>query len=806
MLTHTLHLPPALSEIYDSPRPGWLREVLEYLPCLQSLIVSRLPFFDHNAMVSLKGPAGRDIPEARTYNVHLLVAEYEPNTTSQGLAEMLVRFPALMYLDLSYTRPARDRRVLSMLSLLEHLQVLKLRGIGLKDNDAQCIANAIGTRVRFLDLRSNYLTDVALRSLLQASFQHSDRDQVGWDVGGQTWDSMGLDIQATSPLSNSELPKRSDLDQQLLELFTRPLTNRYWVGNLAHAGITHLYVADNPITVEGVASLLASTKLHALDVGAINTAEALARAAQPVTERNQARLPGPEKLVPLLVYHARDRLRYLRVHHALITAEAPVRDASLHALLPELSASAQTETVGKVELDSANDVHELPTVVEPISELADTSTRYPTSTFSPSAEERVRRTKYEDEPLPRRGSIFAPEVAERGARGADYDEPQYSADTVVSPGRSCMSSRVPDSNSPCSSPTPPGDPRSQKIQELLAKRPRNLSIPLRDGKINNIPYLHPSHVPHLETLVLTDIPSHVPANSHILTSLTRFITACSNEALLATLQAGTDYSLPPGQARLRAEQEESRKLFALHRIVLEIVPAPKTASGRAKLTPWNPLSYQYGTSKSPLADRDSENLWCAAMNDFSFFDETECGIPDNDLGKYHFPMAALNEMNDTSVSDNNCDSAVSGHKTSELGGSSPSAIAAGRRARSDNDKLANDIHGRRKQEQQQEEQVAPQVDLVSELASFRRAKKIEYENLRRTTQTNSSDTTVNSSTSMPPPSSPSSLSRSPVSPIEQFVEGHWKGEVKIVRNPTPKGSSGMVDMYGNYFEKGYLYR
>jgi hypothetical protein len=37
------------------------------------------------------------------------------------------------------------------------------------------------------------------------------------------------------------------------------------------------------------------------------------------------------------------------------------------------------------------------------------------------------------------------------------------------------------------------------------------------------------------------------------------------------------------------------------------------------------------------------------------------------------------------------------------------------------------------------------------------------------------------------------------------VEGHWKGEVKIVRNASPKGRSGVVDIYGNYFEKGYLY-
>ena len=41
--------------------------------------------------------------------------------------------------------------------------------------------------------------------------------------------------------------------------------------------------------------------------------------------------------------------------------------------------------------------------------------------------------------------------------------------------------------------------------------------------------------------------------------------------------------------------------------------------------------------------------------------------------------------------------------------------------------------------------------------------------------------------------------------LPPFVEGYWDGEVKVVRNAAPKGRSGVVDMYGNYFEKGYLY-
>ena len=173
-LTHTIHLPPALSEIYGGPRPGWLRDILECLPCLQCLMVSKLPFFDHHAMTALKTNE-----RSSHYNIRLLLAEREPNTTSASLAQTLLLFPVLTYLDLSYTTPARDRNVLSTLAQMPFLRVLKLRGIGLKDNDAEFLADAIGQRVRCLDLRDNMLTDIAICSLLQKSFLPTSESKTG---------------------------------------------------------------------------------------------------------------------------------------------------------------------------------------------------------------------------------------------------------------------------------------------------------------------------------------------------------------------------------------------------------------------------------------------------------------------------------------------------------------------------------------------------------------------------------------------------------------------------------------------------
>lgn len=819
MLTHTLHLPPALSEIYGGPRPEWLRDLLVYLPCLQSLIVSKLPFFDHNAMTAL-ARYGQSIG---TYNIRLLVAEHEPNTTSQGLAEALLYFQELVYLDLSHTPAARDGAVLSSLSQLEHLQVLKLRGIGLKDKHTEFLANAIGSRVRFLDLRNNILTDMAVRSLLQACFMPSKRPSLGNGARVGSWTSAN-DLSPFTLNPSHSLFRKSDIDEEFMKTLTQPFTGRSWVENLPHGGITHLYLADNQITVEAVASLLSSGELHLLDVGTVDTAVSLNRQTHSFSPPTDDDFPGAEKLIPILRTAAKDNLAYFRAHHAVVTAETTSKDTSVSKVfLPELPGTIPDVTPEAnhevAELSGVNEVHELPADTTPVFELEDTSVPQPTEPIPPVGV-RSPVPHYEDEPLPsrRRGSIYAPEVVEPMPVGKNDDTP------ILSPGGSGAPMNVSHLLSGALEPVTTETPHGQKIQELLSKRPNVSTLPRKDGKDPNIvPYLHPSHVPHLETLVLTDVPSHVPVNSPILTSLLRFITACSNEALLASLQAGSDYSLPPGQSRFQAEQARSKSLFSLSRLVLEITPLSELKRA-AKLSPWKAARLPNGAFKSSIGDRDLDNMWSAAMDDFSFF-ETECGLPANDPERY-FPMAALNEKVSLIPED---DDGLSG--TPDL--LQPSRSHSQRtRSRSNSTITAGTDRNSPNQVE------APTVDLVAELAAFRRAKKAEYEALvqndrRRRRSTN---TTIDSNTGMglgldmgpgtwnptaTTVTSPSrlsaspSLSNQPRSPspslsvpqlaMAHYVEGYWKGEVKIVRNPTPKGRSGMVDMYGNYFEKGYLY-
>ncbi|KAI2688803.1 hypothetical protein CBS147326_9464 [Penicillium roqueforti] len=797
-LTHTLHLPPALSEIYGGPRPGWLRDILECLPCLQCLMVSKLPFFDHHAMTALKPHE-----MSNQYNIRLLLAEREPNATSTSLANTLLLFPALTYLDLSYTTPARDRNVLSTLAQMPFLRILKLRGIGLKDDDAEFLANTIGQRVRCLDLRDNMLTDMAIRFLLQSSFLPPD--------GREMQESPRQATASPDPFSHfainesgSDFFKRPDLDDQFAKLLAQPVLFHPWVEDLPHTGITHLYITGNQISLEAVANLLFSSRLYALDFGTLKPPDK----AHHTHHYRKEKYSGAEKLVPILGKIAGDNLIYFRAHHAVLTGQSQTKDASSNdKFLPELSAQDCPREVEQFELDTSQQVYELPEETRPVFELADTSTT--NSISSSSMTERLKASQalksYEDEPGPsvRRGSAFAPEVVQPipihssanegtvfSARTDTWDTDQAEGSTLPSISMASDCDKLAadfslQATMQCSSPISPNDSLARTVQELLAKRPRNQSIPLQGGRESWFPYLHPSHIPHMESLVLTDVPSHVTPNSSILSALTRFITACSNEALLATLQAGSDYSLPPGQARMQAEQRRSRSLFGLRRLVLEIKPVDTS-----KLTSWKPGNQYNATGHSSTGDRDSENLWSAAADDFSFFGEEECGVPENDPGKY-FPMAVLNEkvslMPSESASLYSPDSSsLQSPDSSRLGRHHPQSAETPGPTGATRD---------RKQQCQ-----VPMIDLVAELATFRRRKKAEYEQVirRERGRRNTVGTGASGMSSLLMPSSPHIA-------LSHYVEGHWKGEVKVVRGPMPKVRTGTVDMYGNYFEKGYLY-
>lgn len=988
-LTHTLHLPPALSEIYGGPNPTWLREVLEFLPNLQSLIVAKLPFFDHHSLVALRSSStNRRLSQGEEttlppFGLKLLLASSEPNSTSLGLSIALPRFPYLVYLDLSYTPPARDAAVLAALAHQRDLQVLKLRGVGLKDGEAEVLANAIGIRVRLLDLRDNFLTDMAVRSLMQACFlpseaiTHGSLNVEDWPVGM----APGPDFFSLDAL------RSEDLDRELLKQLTNPLTGRLAFEDIPHRGLTHLYVSGNRLSVEGLSSLLKSERLHILDGGTADTVKTIARTISLSTESgylDEVRFPGAEKLIPVLAKSARRNLTYLRVDHALITGkleavpEIPKPKGSAMELAGSAPLSAELPSEERhvveapapahyaVELPPGDQIFEMDaTPVAPRVELVGDLIYFALS--PPVGEKPEENSPVVETHTPIRGEgPYAPEVVGDTDLESEHDgdhgtmaESEISDDTgtnstlrsIVSPispmtphhghgtfqpliaphnvksnpSVSHAANPLPPAPTPATNvqassnpaqmlrqqlkkaaPIPPSNQhRHARIETLLSKRPSGISAkPYQPGQkspqlqvtTNNPSTLHPCLLPNLRTLILTNVPTKVPQSSPVVSALKAFISSCADESALSYLLARTDYSLPPGRARHLAEIEHARSLFALRTIVLEMeLPGAKKVDHTQRA--WQHSRQRISMSKSSTGDMDSENLWSAAQNDFSFFGEDgeekdECGIYQHDPEKY-FPTARFDDKillspEDTSFDNSGASSphgSLHGHGTlnpflMNYGGGnstlrSPRNLPLGRNRRPSNESqrsgfgnnfsngdsrnIVSEMQGPPLSPKYMQNRTAPtsnpkqssaieedepEVDVVGELAAWRKERKQAYEQelaRHRTGKVNGHTSGLHGAGSRPssaaeprgygygydagatsftnggaagPTNGTLSASRPPtssgpaseVSDIDMpLIEGHWKGEIKVVRNSNPKGRTGVVDMYGNYFEKGYLY-
>jgi hypothetical protein len=891
-LTHTLHLPPALSEIYGGPNAFWLRDVLESLPNLQSLIVSRLPFFDHHSLIALRYASSARRPSLESeedrpqYDLKLLLAEREPNTTSAGLREALFHFPHLVYLDLSYTSSARDASVLAALANLWDLQVLKLRGVGMRDGEAEVLANAIGIRVRLLDLRGNLLTDMAVRSLMQACFLPPDRIPTSGNMNARQIEDWPVGMAPGPDFFSLDSLRSEELDRELLKQLTHPLTGRLAFEDIPHKGLTHLYIADNNLSVEGLSSLLKSTRLHILDGGSVDTVKTISRSkslSSPTGYQDEVRFPGAEKLVPVLGTYASHSLTYLRVSHAVVSEAVQMKDtpspvvsaaelSSEGAALVEVPAPAHYALELPSEHDAVFELSAEPAV--PKSELPGDCIHFalsPPVNTAPdgngAASTVARQAKTGDK-------AFAPEVAVNGTT-EDSEE-----DVVLNASGSGLSLRTPltaitssndnthttemrhttlDTPATAServghTPPSPSAFRLARIESLLRKRPLTSTSPsditgtpqpVRSAYTSQVyTYLHPSHLPNLRTLVLTGVPTLVPESSPIIRALLHFISACADEAYLALLRAQTNYSLPPGHSRQIAELQHARSLFALKTIVLEM--GTSTPSNMPVGKAWDHSRARFNMLKSSTGDRDSEALWSAAENDFSFFgeegeEEDECGVYENEPEKY-FPTASLDEKfsldaSDTQGRNNGPYSGVGTPDSVHVRSPStlrpamrrsPTMLQSPRDLPLGRNRRASSVASNKRKEsmtstprattplpsempgtipasfsqvmapptpQPKEE---PLIDLVAELAKFRREKKKEYEDalLKWRTRNNPHNpyngVHLNGAATTDEKDMP-------------FVEGHWKGEIKIVRNAAPKGRTGTVDVYGNYFEKGYLY-
>ncbi|MCJ1286187.1 hypothetical protein MMC26_005532 [Xylographa opegraphella] len=668
-LTHTLHLPPAQSEIYDGPHPEWLRDVLEQLPHLQSLIVSQLPFFDHAALSvlrqqSVERSSAEDFP---IFLLRLLIATRCNNTTSASLAEAFLHWPNLVFLDLSDTVAARDNAVLSSLHFMNALQILKLRNIQLRDENIEVLADAIGLRVRSLDIRDNKVTDTSVRILLNKCV-HTTRDIQALQsrtsrglngAGEEDWPS-GV-ARPDFHLLNEF--RGEDIDERFLRRLTQGVVDRLPSEDLPSTGLTHLYIANNFITVEGVASLVRSRNLHLLDAGTADTVKALGvprtRSSFSQPPGYSMGLPGAEKLAPVLERFASKNLTYLRLHHAVVTETALYKD---DVLLPtELPA----DNAVTAELDSAESSRYELDGEAPVYELAASGVATPRYELPGDSMHVLVSPAIGDPPVPnfeelaisgmRRGPSFAPEVLE----GPEFAEREEEPVVLTATGLGNLAQAVNGiggrgtgdggeslSTEPLTNCGDSGDGGYMAARIAAIEQQRR---DLRAHSSENPQGLYPGALPALRTLVLTDVPC-VDRKQHVVTSLKRFIADCATEHRLATIQASLEQPrlYVPGKPRSAHLQHRTRELFALRRLVLEMAPpvpgavATTTSSSSGVDTPTSPRTptpqRTWSLNRSSTEDADTEAFWAAQAHDFSFFGDEECGLPAAEPG-LRLPMS-----------------------------------------------------------------------------------------------------------------------------------------------------------------------
>ncbi|KAL9615490.1 MAG: hypothetical protein Q9167_000003 [Letrouitia subvulpina] len=677
-LTHTLHLPPAPTEIYDGPRSEWLREVLHKLPNLQSLIVSHLPFFDHASLLLLRThstsqrTAAADDHE-QSYALRLLVAACCLNTTQRSLADALISLPNLVFLDLSHTSGARDPAVLEKVRYMANLQILKLRGVQLRDDDIEILANSMGTKVRSLDVRNNLLTDRSARTLLHYCFPVNDEHN-GTNyarprgLAGATEEDWPAGIVRPDPALLDEFRDVS-FDERYLKRLTTSLVSRLPSEDQVDSGITHLFVADNQLTVEGLSGLIKSTKLHVLDVGTIGTTRAISRPrssshSASYLPHQDLKLPGAEKLSHFLEEYASKNLTFLRVDHNIVSQQTQIPE-TYHSPRYE----KPEEDLRFQKFDANAPKHELPTYEEgERSELPGDPIHF---VLSPAVADRPGSDSESASPVIRHESVYATEVAGGdAASGADDADPVL---TACGPNRTAQD--VNNTNGGCSPHEEESlfEPSTVEARAAIIKREKK---ELLKRQMQQPHGLVPAMLPNLRTLTLTNVPCY-SNDSRVVESLLGFIRNCAAEHELANLQAQIKSQYVPKSQLNRSgfSQHALDNIFVLRCLILEMSPP-------------QPPKFAHKT-KSATEDPDSEVFWAAMKNDFSFFfdDNEECGLPSTDP-ESHLPLSTLSEKE-------------------ALSSDSPAVPA------------------------QPTQQQQPTIDVVQELTKFRRERKAAYEDALR---------------------------------------------------------------------------
>jgi Leucine-rich repeat (LRR) protein len=763
-LAHTLHIPPAEQEFYGGPQAGWLRDILDRLPSLQALIVSNLSFFDHQSLQNIHQSSKAPIENSTNYPLRLLSASECSNTTASSLVSALLHFPGLIYLDLSGAQGSRNHHVLHQIGLLSELQILKLRNCGLRDDDIEYLK--FSNRLRSLDVSQNFLTEKGIAMI-------TERLPAAKPIRIRDSDSIMTMSSSRSPYPRrySGIPLPLQVLDDGLESF---VVDRLTSGHDGHLTIeeglppnfTHLYLASNYLTIDDINRLKQHPSLQYLDCGFLNLSNRPFEMFSPRSPGSGTRRfsdpPEEEILSPALFTSAFRNLRSLRIHHSVITSYPfsgkdlatseqcyelhsedlrfeldsteivnpdtifELDDTSINVLETEepkepTEAKASTEPKDSADTkesaeatkptetaeasDVSSEVHatfEGPDdvgadLVSPVSPI-DSNGHWNMDFVEPEPEHQApkRQSLYHQAVLPRLSVSANLHSAHLHVGNQQVTYPATSVTSVppVGPERFHYNYAVGEERPWREALNNPRKPTSirELIDEITQRRHRTEARERRPRRFK------PSMLPNLKTLMLTDVPLSTRRRS-VPESLRLFIQECAEEEELAQLE-----DLLKHQDETYAPNWDycPTTPLKLQQLVLEMTSQPEPA-----FPPRSPHRSSYprhrpkreSFTKSSTEDPDSEMFMNASMSDFSFFGEDDGGLL---------------------VSEGRIDSPMFYDEGLIL----------------------------------EREEYGHLIDVVSELASFRREKRKRFEATERF-----------------------------VTPcrIERALLGHWVGEVKVVR-------------------------
>lgn len=755
------------------------------------------------------------------FALRLLIANNCQNTTPQGLVEALDHFPNLAFLDLSGTPTARDQSVLAKLSDLPSLQVLKLQNIRLRDGDVMVLADAIGKRVRSLDVANNLLTDDSINKLLPSCFDRVE-DNMAASSGSRPRTASNLAVEDWPPGFVRPDPtlldefKDESYNDRFIRRLTSTLVSRLPFEDLPQSGITHLYISGNRLSVTGLAALMASKRLYVLDAGFINTAKAIQRSrSNPLRSPSQGdgdylSIPGVQKVTPVFSRCCQE-MTSLRIDHTIVTNPAPPEENNVPLAICELATDdhqqpaelqAAVPSVGELddtapplyELDSRElaPAYELSAV--PVDSLRSVHLKKATSVVDERQQAEIHR-----------GSVYAPEVDNRQeeAYPDSHEQPVLTA-TGLGPMAQAMNGVTGSTLSPVDinsrNATNLAESDSSLSRMLIEKQRREL----RSEQLSKPHGLVPGMIPKLRSLVLTNVPCHED-EPKVTNALISFLHYCSSEAQLAADEARLEQN-PSRRPRQRASlsqhhhhhHQSAHEIFALQRIVLEMRPADEPVRSMTGMQSSPSLRSSSGKpfrglvvnrTKSSTEDADSEAMWSASENDFTFFDdEEECGLPAAE-SLHNVPFTVLSEKIIVPTTTAAAVVTNTQHSPQQIHTRNPTSNSN------------NNNHS------QKDGEFHP-IDIVKEIAAFRKARKTAFEQEAAAAAAAAAATNTDSM-------------RSGGVREHHHVEGYWPGEVKVVRGRGARrhgllggwgaaaGSGGggdMLDYYANSFDERGVYR